>query len=489
VEHESSVWARSTAEPARGAMERDDDTRKTRAPLLLVFLVVAAVYVVSPVITNYDSYPAFPTAVSIVNRRTLSLDAYHRTPPVTTNYGVTDVHGHLLTAFPWPVALFAVPSVVALDIGHLFGGPSPDAVVAAHGRVESLSQMWSASLVTALAVTMLALVAYRRLGGTARTRRRLSFVCAIVVAFATSAWSVASRALWQHGPSLLLLSTALVAVDRIFPRVDAHTRLSPHRASFVAGASLMAAIAVRPTNGVVLATIGVLVLWRATSLVRAYVLGALIVAVPWIAITRVSYGSLLQPYDKVDRLGWQKSFPEAVAANLFSPSRGLLVFSPVVLLAVAGVVIAIRNSTFGPMEVACAVVVPLYLVAVSLFPVWWAGSTFGPRYMTETLPFLFVLALPCVDRLREWHQAPSRRPRLYVAALIVVACAVAASMFVHGQGGLLRATTCWNGKVGSPEYVDQPSRVWSWSDGQFDYGIRHVLSDGLRSAVRGCPWS
>ena len=36
-----------------------------------------------------------------------------------------------------------------------------------------------------------------------------SVVLALLFAFGTSAWSTASRALWQHGPDMLMLTTGL----------------------------------------------------------------------------------------------------------------------------------------------------------------------------------------------------------------------------------------------------------------------------------------
>ena len=156
--------------------------------------------------------------MSIVNRHTLSLDAYQYVHVLTKSYTVGHTNGHLLSTYPWAVGLFAIPAVVVIDLLHLAGGPSADSIAANQSQVGVLVQLWTASIITGMACGALALLAYRRLSGPAQTRRRWALCCGLAFAFATSAWSTASRALWEHGPSLLFLAIALVALDRLFPR-------------------------------------------------------------------------------------------------------------------------------------------------------------------------------------------------------------------------------------------------------------------------------
>jgi hypothetical protein len=457
---------------------------------LVVFAVAALVFSVSPVTTNFDSYANFPTAVSIVNRQTLSLDAYRHVPVVATNYTVGHANGHLLNFFPWPVALFATPAVVVLDLYHAVGGPSADADVAAHGRIQTLVQLWSASLVTALACAVLALLAYRRLGGSPRTRRRLALVCGLVFAFGTSAWSTASRSLWQHGPALLFLALGLLALDQLFPRGNVQPTSSPMLPSFAAGAAFLAAVAVRPTNAVALVLAAVVIAWRARRGIWAYVAGGVVIALPWFALTYDFYGRWLQPYDSANRLGLPSTFWEAIGANLISPGRGLLIFSPIVIVAGAGLAIAWRRRSIGPLEGMSVVAIVGLLIVVSTQPIWWAGSSYGPRYMSETLPFIFVLALPFVDWARAWHaQALKDRSARYRISAVIVAVLLLASVVFNAEGGLLRSSTCWTGTTGTAQSVNtRPARVWSWSDAQFDYGLRAIGTEGVH-AISRCPAS
>jgi hypothetical protein len=457
-----------------------------------VFLVATFVFALSPVVTNYDSFATLPTAVSIVNRHTLSLDAYRHVKVIAQSYTVGHAKGHLLTSYPWAVGLFAIPAVVIIDLAHAFGGPSADSIVAGQSHLGPLVQFWSASIVTGLACAAFALLAYQRLQGTTKTRRHWAMLCGLVFAFATSAWSSASRALWEHGPSILFLAVALLALDHLFPRnaTDHEQRTTATWPSVLAGLALAASVAMRPTNAIALVLATILVFWKTPARSRAaYLIGVFVVFVPWTLITLHYYGVPLQPYLQASNIGLSSTFFESVAAQLFSPSRGLFIFSPIVLVAIAGGLIIWRRKTATPLELLSAVAIPCYLVAIALFPIWWAGTSFGPRFMTDTLPFIFVLSLPFVDWVIAWRsEKPERRPFTYRIAVIGSVVLLACSVLVNAQGAVMRSSICWNLKAHDVESVDQdPARVWSWSDPQVVYALQAVRTEGLDAALTRCP--
>ena len=455
-----------------------------------VFLVTTIVFSVSPVITNSDSFPTFPTAVSLVNRHTLSLDAYRHVKDIAGSYTVSRAHGHLLTSYPWAVGLFAIPAVVVIDLLHVVGGPSADSAVS--DEIANLVQLWSASIVTGLACATMALLAYRRLQGPANKRRNWAMLCGLAFAFATSAWSTASRALWQHGPSILFLAVALVALDQLFPRnTDDHaSQTNSIWAPLIAGLGLAGAVTMRPTNVVALVLATILVLWKTSGRSRAaYVIGVLAVFIPWTLVTYHYYGTLLQPYDRASKLGLPSTFFESLGAQLVSPSRGLFIFSPIVLVGAAGMVIAYRRKSVTPLEMLSSIAIPCYLIAIALFPIWWAGTSFGPRFMTETLPFLFVLSIPFVDWIVAWRaEKRENRPLIYRVGVIGSVAALGFSVLVNAQGGLLISSICWNLKAPTFASVDKdPARVWSWGNPQFVYGLQSIGSEGLHAAITRCP--
>ncbi len=106
-----------------------------------------------------------------------------------------------------------------------------------------------------------------------------------------------------------------------------------------------------------------------------------------------------------------------VARVLFSPRHGLLLWHPLVLLALLGLVPLWRRDRGLALAVGGLFLAQLYVnSAVSQ---WWAGDAFGGRRFMGVLPWL---ALPLAALFR-WGPGAATRPRgraLVVAALVVL---------------------------------------------------------------------
>lgn len=185
----------------------------------------------------------------------------------------------------------------------------------------------SAVLTTAAAAAVLALV-FQGLGGS----RRTAAAGGLVFGLATGAWAVASTASWTHGPAMLAVALALLAVQR--ERWGA------------AGAAFAFAILTRPHLAVVAASVGLVVAWRRRTLRPAVVLG-LTSGAGLLAIVAYNtsiwgeasisggYGDGFERQFAHSDLGW---FVSNVVGGLFDPHHGLLVWAPfLVVLAVAAV--------------------------------------------------------------------------------------------------------------------------------------------------------
>jgi hypothetical protein len=91
---------------------------------------------------------------------------------------------------------------------------------------------------------------------------------------------------------------------------------------------------------------------------------------------------------------WDGHVAEGALGLLVSPSRGLLIYSPIVLLAVSGAWRAFRVRLPSGHErlmrsAVCSFVIA-YL-AYSKYLLWWAGHAYGPRYLTDVMPFAGLL--------------------------------------------------------------------------------------------------
>jgi hypothetical protein len=442
-----------------------------------VFVVVLTIYGVSPAAQNFDSYLGFPTAWEIVHHQTLYLDDL-RVPTVTGNYAYGTVSGgHHADTFPWADSLWLVPGVVAADAGHALGLSSSSRTLIERNHMDAL-QVACASTVTALAAVLVWLIAYRRLTGDDRRRRRLATLVSLGFAVGTGAWSTASRAMWQHGPSLLALAVAVLMADRLASRSS-----GVRWRAAVLGAALAAAYAFRPTNAVAVVGFTLWLVWRYRRLVAWELVGAAVVAVPWLLVNVATFGSMLPPYNSGNRISLHSKYGEALLANLVSPSRGLLVYAPVVLFAVVGLVLGgARQDRSLDFVLGACIVAHLFVVA-GLEEHWWAGHAYGPRFMTDMMVLAAALATPAVDKLAVAWRQPRRSGTVTMASGLAVV-ALGWSVFANSQGALTRVPLCWNV---DPVNIDaQPQRVWAWSDPQFSLGVRRLAADhSVRQAVLG----
>jgi hypothetical protein len=114
------------------------------------------------------------------------------------------------------------------------------------------------------------------------------------------------------------------------------------------------------------------------------------------------FGSLFDSgYDlSVER--FDSSFLAGVTKLVVSPSYGLLIFWPPLLLAIAGLG---RQLRAAPRET--ALFVGSFLTLLLLYAKWWAFSGFGwgPRFLVPAIPLLALLALPVVRSRRRAERA------------------------------------------------------------------------------------
>jgi hypothetical protein len=273
---------------------------------------------------------------------------------------------------------------------------------------------------------------------------------AALFAFGTSAWSIASRALWQHGPSMLLLAIAL--------HLFARARTEPGLAAY-ASIPLALAYVVRPTNAVGVAVFTVLVALRHRSALPRYVAFALPIAASFVSYSWATYHSIVPPYHHPARVGASPYFWSALAGNLVSPARGLFVYTPVLLLCIVGIALKLRQRTFDALDGALLALCTLHWIAISSFPHWWAGHSYGPRFFSDLLPLLVWFLIPVVQAIRAavglWR----------LVAATAFAGLAALGVLLHFRGAVDKRTWQWGV---TPINIDlAPERLWDFRDPPF----------------------
>jgi hypothetical protein len=379
--------------------------------------------------------------MSVIQEGNADLNEYaHHLSP--TEYSVSRIGDRYYSMYPIGTPLLAAPVIWLVDrVLDTFTDESLASRMLRKHPVDRVEVFVASAFVAATAWLLHALA----------TRRTDTYSALLVVgafAFGSPAWSTASRALWQHGPSMLMLALALTILDRA--RDDSS-------ALKWAGIPLAAAYVVRPTNIIPLVVFAFLVLGQGLKPFMAFALSALAILLPFLAYNLSTYGSLVPYYAVSDFRA--VSFAEGLAGTLVSPARGLIVFCPIVLLCMVGMAVRRRRGEWRPLDTAIAVVVLLHWMVISGNKSWWGGHSYGPRLFVDMLPLLFYMLMPAVHDL---VKGPNLKRAPYV---ITVALLVAIGVAVNYTGANRIQAWYWNVR---PVNVDtEPGRLWDWRDPPF----------------------
>ena len=408
-------------------------------------------------ISAADTRPARLLPVALILDHRLTLDRFFADYPVgrPLPYWVQRVGGHYVSSYPILPALLALP--VYLVPVWVLGDAS-------WLLADALSKV-SATLLAALSVLFVYLAA-GQLTGDATARG-----VALVYAFGTSTWSVSSQGLWGHGPAQLFLAASLyytILGERggrgMFGLAGLATGLmiASRPPTVIVGAALLAyAVHREPRRG------ALSVLWCAVGALPVLAYNVLVFGSPqggyaWINATHASFHG-------VEGV-WSTSLGEGLAGILVSPSRGLFVYSPVLLFALAGLVMARRHPRrrfFGVM--AAAWIASLLMLAK--YSVWWGGHSFGPRLLTDFLPLSVLFLVPAWNRLE--------RSRPLQGGFLVL---LAVSVFVQAVGAFYYPSSWDRDWDKTPRDVDfAHERLWDWGDPQ----IVRLLRNGPHSLWHG----
>jgi hypothetical protein len=422
--------------PAPATTSRND--RRIAAALFVALLIVF--HANGREIGTYDSQPTKFAARELLLNGTLHLDeAVRQTPEYGQRWGfIRAADGHYRSIYsPIPAVLAAVVAWPFHATGLLdVRAPLAPALIA---KV-------AAALLVACAVIASYFTARRWLGPPRAA------LLAIGLGLGTGLWSTVSQTLWQTETAVLGLALAVLALCRRDLTVGS---------AVLMGLGLGLAGATRPQLAPLVAVLA-MGLWARSSR-RHAAAGSAIVVLCGVAMAAVNmrwFGhplgaqALLQDVNaSLHGTGRMFAFSiEGALGLLVSPSRGILIFSPIVLAAIMAIPRALRAGGRSPLPWCAAALVAQYLLYAS-YSVWWGGHTYGPRYMLDLLPVAVPLAALTMAR-------PHHRPLFASAA----GAALVWSLVVAATGAFCSPHDRWNTE---PSEIDlDRARLWSLSDTQ-----------------------
>jgi hypothetical protein len=425
---------------------------KTSRPVssLLVFLLLFVIYNVNFRSVHFgDTAPARVQPFCLLLDHTFYLDHWidpiiASTSKVNGTYYLSKSHGHWMSAYPiiMPLAITPLYVLPAWLVARQNPPLSPGDIVIST-LLETMEKL-SASLIAALSGVVLYLALRKIISA------NLSLLVTLVYGLAGSTWSISSQGLWRHGFTQLCFAGLLWGLFR------------DHRSggrAFWCGLALAAAAANKSAD-VIFALPFLIHFARqgrrefARLFAPLAVLGTLVLAYNFYFFGRFlgGYPSVVVQTSGGVRLVQAAPFWQAAAGLLVSPNRGLLIFMPWTVFAFWGMARAWKENTLPGVRYLIAGMAGVF-VAHSFLGTWWGGWCFGPRYLSDLLPFLALFLIPV------WPEILSRR-----LLKVVVTVAFIVSVGIQTIGAFNYPGGDWDG---FPANVDQnPQRLWDWKDNQ-----------------------
>ena len=411
-------------------------------------------------ITAGDTYPARYLPFAILQYHTIFFDPIEKVAAQGRGDGAFwIVHRpgrHTFSLYPIVVPVLIAPLYIpAVAYLHLRGWSD-----ARLDRIARVMEKLCASLIAALSASLLFLLLRRR------AKASIALLLTLAYAFGTTTWVIGSQALWQHGMAELMVIGALLFLT------------APCTAPRTLAAGLLFGLiaANRPPDVILAAALGICGLYwagrrRAALLAAAAALPMLVVMVYNVRVS----GNVAGGYGL---LGHAQFFAhplfEGIAGVLVSPTRGLLVFSPFLVFVVLVWRYVPRDREERNLTLAISVAVVLHILLYAKAD-WRGGLSWGPRYMTDLLPFLMWMLVPVVTALRGIGR---------VSFLIAVGVSVA----IEAIGAF-----AYSGSIDDPIYANDRGwqyhdlrAAWHWRNAPFIASFRHGLAPAdLAVPVRG----
>ena len=431
----------------------------------VLFLVAFATFYLSPVYWFSDSKYTLVVSQSLLSNRSFALDhfALPRLEPKLRDHYVWNgdiyqqewVGGHLYYYLPPGSSILSVPFVGLMNVFGL-------SVINADGTYNMDREIKLQGMLAVFLMAGLASIFYF-------TSRLVlptswSIVVAVGSALGTQMWSTLSRALWADTWGIFLLG---LVVLMLLADAAGKYRMRPIVLASLVGWTYF----VRPTYAIPIVTISVYVLIFYRRLFVRYLATGLVWFALFIIYSWYHFGKMLPSYYQASRLTFGH-FGEALAGNLISPARGLFIYIPV-LLFISYLLARYRKKIAFPRLVSLSLTsIVIHWMAVSAFPHWWGGNSYGPRLLGGIVPWfvlLGILGIQAMLKARAELQRQNQSLKVWRTQNVFGGLLLLASIVMNGIGATMPATIIWSDK---PARVDkQPSRLWDWRYPQFLAGF------------------
>jgi hypothetical protein len=460
---------------------------------MLLFGLALCLYLANgQLISSNDSIPNSLLAFHWLENHTCNFDAFrggHYYLAVDTfganglpYFWIEAANGHLASAYPIGAFIISLP-LYLLFFGWLklvalwqAGFAWPDAALNLTSPEFEPTRQFYEKLAGAMLTSASVLLFYR--AALLNFGRIAALGATIIYGFATLNWAVSAQGLWAHTVfNFALISAMLCLFQANRAQGQAHRHLL-----LMAGFCCGLLPSIRLTG--LLFTLIILLYGGFTYRKRAWFLllgsASICLNFAWnIHYFGFSFKSLIaggyaQLMTHSGEYIWRWDyFRAAFAGLLVSPSRGLLVFSPILLFAIPGIY-QILKKTLRQTLSADELLLALLLLACTavfwqycFFSPWWGAISYGPRFLIDLLPVICYLISYYLKRYldRTW---PSRR-QISLGLSLLLICFVFSTLVEIA--GAFSTPHLWDTLPGFEQ-----SRLWNWQDSQIERHFRNLYT-------------
>ncbi len=176
-----------------------------------------------------------------------------------------------------------------------------------------------------------------------------------------------------------------------------------------------------------------------------------------------------------DQLGtsWRSKFPEGFIGVWLSPSKGILVYSPVFIFSLIGFFKALKNykNKESYLYIVSGLIVLIHTLVIGWWKHWYGGWSFGYRMSSDIILFLILCMVPYV-------QSPlfeKTKKLFYALTVFSIAVQIYGIIFFDG---------IWHAAY--DKGYENTSWLWSIKDSEFAFNVRRVLVK-LHLLDKACP--
>lgn len=409
----------------------------------ILFIIVCLVYLSNcRTIGSGDTISASLLPFSILANQNLYLDQFNNyfitiSPYV---YWAKEVNGHHISTYPIVTPILITPlyifPYILMSILHI-------PVDVAHPwfmTILTIMEKFAASFIAALAVVFV-FASLREL-----TDRTTALITALIFAFATNTWATSSQALWQHGMVELLLAASIYLII---------LNEKQNKDKYIIALGILSGLFAfnRPIDSILLIPVVFYILSLRDKRIAYYMCSAFLISLPFIYYNMHYFGSIFGGYNSLIN-GFHFDQLEGTAGLLISPSRGIFIYTPIIIFAVLGYfkIRQIPNDRIKNFLFVMGIAILALLYVYGSFALWWAGWSYGPRFLAGALPVLMVyLGLYIKD---------INRKNLLVISIFVIL--LVWSIFAQFVGAFYYPNGNWD----EESNVDpgNTGKLWDWKD-------------------------